>query len=535
MSEGVRSPDDVEHTRDGAAPGTEDNEQLDPRRWIALGVVLFANFMGAMDNFIVNVSAPTIEHHLHASFSQIQLIIASYSLTYGVGLVTGGRLGDIVGRKRMFRIGTFAFTATSLASALAPSASALIGFRLLQGFAAAAMLPQAMSIIQVTFPPRERAKAFGIFGAVNGSSAIAGQVLGGVLIRSNIFGLSWRAVFMVNIPIGIVSLVLSHSVLSETRRGRELGLGTRLDVVGVLLLGPAVFLTINPLARESSDGWHLVSDLQLVAAAILFFAFWFYESRLERGDAAPLIPLHLFSHPSFANGLYIRVLFGWTTASSFLAISYYLQSGNQLTALASGLMFVPLGAGFVFSNLISRRMLHRWWGRVVILGGTCQALGLLAMIAVASLPGGRHLPLLGVAFFLFGYGQGSIGIPINPITMLGLKPKDAGAASGVLLTVSMIASAMGVAVLGTVYIHLVGTHTGHASALETLHRYGHAFAITGWFSVGLSALLAGLAAFLPRSLGAAERIMGKHENSLEGPTEDPLAVGNLETLASSES
>ncbi len=481
----------------------EPEDYVDPRRWLSLGVLLFASFMGVVDSFIVNVSAPSIERALHASFGQIQLVIASYTLAYGVGLVTGGRLGDIIGRKKMFQIGTAAFTATSLASALAPNPSVLIAFRVLQGLSAAAMLPQVISLIQVSFPSRERPRAFGIFGAVNGSSAVAGQVIGGLLLRANIANLGWRTVFLVNIPVGVLSLIVSSIVVSD-RPGARGGRRPRLDIGGVALLGPAVFFVIYPLARESSDGWSLYSSLEVVLAAALFVSFWLYEARAE-GRIDPLVPLHLFAVRSFRNGLFARAAFSAGASTMFLCLSFYLQQGIGFSPLSSAAIFVFLGAGYVSSSLITRRLLPRFWARIMVYAGLGQIVSLTFLALVVTMGGGRHLVLLVIALCLFGSMQGLISTSNNPIGLHGLQPADAGAASGVLLTTQTVFSSIGVAVIGTIYIGVVHAYgRGPFSGLARLHHYGHAFEVALEVMIGLTLALSAISATMPRSLKEAD-------------------------------
>lgn len=477
----------------------------DPRRWIALAIVLFASFMGVVDSFIVYVSAPSIGRSLHANFGQLQLIIAGYTLTYGVGLVTGGRLGDIVGRKRVFQIGVAAFTMTSVASASAPNASWLIAFRFLQGLAAAAMLPQAISLIQVTFPQNERNRAFGVFGAVNGSASIAGQIMGGLLLRANVFGLGWRAIFMVNVPIGVVGFGLAAAVLQEMphRAGER---RSRLDVVGVVVLGSAVFLMIFPLTRHSTSAWDAASTGEVIIAAALVIVFMLHEARLERRRALPLVPLRLFRHRSYRNGLVLRLFFAAGSSAIFLGLAFYLQAGAGLSPLASAYEFTGLGVGFVASCLYAKRLLPRLWGGVVVLGGITNAVGLSLVAVIAAEGGPRQLGPLEIGLIIFGVGQGFIATAINPVALFGLKSDDAGAASGVLMTVQTIAASIGVATLGTLFISIAAGAGGKVGALQRLHHYGRGLEILAFLVAGIALIVGGIARILPRSFDSAKRL-----------------------------
>ncbi len=477
--------------------------------------------MGVVDSFIVYIASPSISASLHASFGEIQLVVAGYTLTYGVGLVTGGRLGDIIGRKKMFQIGTAAFTVTSLLSALAPNASLLVVARFLQGFAAAAMLPQVISLIQVSFPQHERNRAFGIFGAVNGSSAVAGQVIGGLLLKANIFGLGWRLIFMVNIPIGILSLVLSHLVLHEARDAN--GRSRRLDIVGMVSLGLAVFLVIYPLARRS-QGWSALSSAEVIVSGVLFVAFFLYEGRLERRGVMALVPLRLFRMYAYRNGLFLRLLFASGASSIFLGLSFYFQSGAGLSPLVAALVFVPVGVGFVLSSILTKRVLPKRWGGVVVFGSIMSAGGLTLIALVALMGGGRHLGLLEPGLSLFGFGQGFIATGINPIALFGLKDEDAGAASGVLLTVQTVAGSLGVAILGTLYISVVGSLGRSATSAQHLHHYGRALAVVACVVAGLVLVLGAIARVLPKSFAEAQRRDASDRARAEtgAPARDPM-------------
>ncbi len=224
---------------------------LDTRRWLALAVVVSASFMAIFDQFVVNVAIPTMQRDLHASFAQIQFVIAGYALAYAVTLITGGRLGDIYGRKRLFMLGMAGFTLASALCGLAPGPELLVGARLVQGFGAALMSPQVLSIIQVTFPPEERSKALGVYGAVIGIASLAGQALGGFLIRADLFGLGWRIVFLINLPIGGAALIAARALVPETRSAAA----TRLDLGGVAIVTAGLFLLTFPLVEGRDAGW----------------------------------------------------------------------------------------------------------------------------------------------------------------------------------------------------------------------------------------------------------------------------------------
>ncbi len=242
-------------------------ETLDPRRWIALAVILGALFLAVLDFLIVNIALPAIQTDLNASSAQLQLVVAGYGLAYAVSLITGGRLGDIYGRRRVFLCGVAAFTFASLLCGLAPTAPFLIAARVLQGGTAALMVPQIFSIIQVSFPPHERARAFAILGIVIGIASFLGNVLGGYLVSANIANLTWRPVFFVNLPVGLLSLLLTPRFVPESKAPHA----RNLDLIGVAMISLGLFLFIFPLAEGREAGWPLWAWLS-VGTSLLVFA-----------------------------------------------------------------------------------------------------------------------------------------------------------------------------------------------------------------------------------------------------------------------
>src|SRR5215472_5484620 len=235
-----------------AWPGADSSDvPPDPRRWPALWCVLTAAFMVLLDISIVNVAIPSIQQNLHASFGEVQLVLAGYALAYAVLLITGGRLGDIYGRKRMFMLGMGGFVVASALCGLAQNPTMLVTSRVLQGLMAALMYPQVLSVIQVLFPPRERGKAFGIFGAIIGLATISGPLAGGLIIRDDLSGGAWRWIFLVNLPIGIAALSAAWRVLPESRAPQA----TRLDLWGVGIVTAGLGLLVYPLVEGRDLGW----------------------------------------------------------------------------------------------------------------------------------------------------------------------------------------------------------------------------------------------------------------------------------------
>src|SRR3954452_10553053 len=248
----------------------------DPRRWKSLAVILAAAFLVGLDFFVVNISIPSIRSSLHATFAEVQLVIESYGLTYAVLLISGGRLGDIYGRKRMFMWGVAAFTAASLLCGIAPTPTFLIAARALQGVAGALLFPQVLSIMQVTFPVHERAKAFGLFGTVIGTSSFSGNVLGGLLVSANLFGSRWRPIFLINLPIGLVTVIAASKLVKETRSPKA----RRLDLGGVAIMTVALTLLLYPLIEGREAGWPGWAFACLAGVAPMMILFVQYEKRV---------------------------------------------------------------------------------------------------------------------------------------------------------------------------------------------------------------------------------------------------------------
>jgi EmrB/QacA subfamily drug resistance transporter len=442
-------------------PKKEASPRADPRRWLMLPVVLLVAFMGTLDTFIVNVAVPSIETHFHASFAEIQLVIAGYTLTFGVVLATGGRLGDLYGRKRFFLFGVAGFTLFSTLCGLAPSVTWLIIFRVFQGAMAALMLPQVISLLTISFLPEERGRAFSSYVTAMGLAAITGQVIGGLLIAANVLDLGWRSIFLINLPIGIVTLVAGWLLVHESR----VPSARRLDLGGVALLSIALFLLIYPLAEGSSLGWSFWSFLSLALALLLLTVFVFYERWLTQHGGAPVVPLALFQSRSFVAGVLSNFLVQILFAAILLLLPFYLQKGLNYSPLQSGLVVMVMGLAFMLSSSISSKVVEWLNWRALHLGAALVTLGyLLTLLAVLI-----FVPLYGIAPLLVGLfitssGNGTLTAPLINRALQGIDSSMAGAASGVYSTIHQVASALGVAVIGTIFVAILAHHAGLSSA-----------------------------------------------------------------------
>ncbi len=428
--------------------------QLDPRRWLALGVVLIAVFMQLMDISIVNVAIPSIQRDLDASYSQVQWVLAGYQLAFAVVLITGGRLGDIYGRKRLFLIGVSGFTIASALCGFAQSPVMLVSSRFLQGAMGALMFPQALSVTQVEFPQRERGVAFGITGAVIGLATISGPLLGGLLIAGNLFGLDWRPIFLVNLPLGVLAVVAAVVLLRESRAEGAL----RLDPGGVAIVSVALLMLIYPLVEGRDLGWPAWTFLLMAASVPVFWMFALYERRKTRRDNSPLVVLSLFGERALVSGLLLNLVFFSGVAAFFLTFSLFLQIGLGFTALHSGLTAIPFSFGTAIGSAVSVRLAPRLGRAILSLGCLLLVAGMLAVMATVSRYGEViHSWQLLPALVVCGLGLGLTIPPLLNVILAGISGRSAGSASGVLSTTQQVGGALGVAIIGVIFFGLLSS------------------------------------------------------------------------------
>ncbi|MDT0322841.1 MFS transporter [Streptomyces millisiae] len=433
-------------------------------------VVLFGSFMDLLDATIVTVAAPAIARDLGAGDAQIQWMIAAYVLALGSGLITGGRLGDQYGRKRLFMIGLAGFTATSALCALAADPATLIGTRAAQGLAGGIMVPQVFGIIRASFPPDARAKAFGAYGAVQGLASVAGPLLGGLLVDADLFGLGWRTIFWVNVPVSILALVIGAKVLPESRATST----ARLDLLGALLAASGVLLLLLPIVQAESWGWSWGSYALLAAGIVVLALFLAHERRLVGRGEEPVFDPSLLGIRAFTIGLGASVLFFGGIGSFFLTLSVYLQNGTDRTAWETGLVILPYALGSIITSGLGVALAAKA-GRALLIAGSltiaASQLVLLAVIADGEEPGYRYLAL---ALFIGGLGLGLAAPILVNVVLAGVPVRNAGAAGGVLSTANQIGGAIGIAGLGTVFFSAV---TGSTTGTPGLADHAHALSI----------------------------------------------------------
>ena len=433
------------------------------RRWLILGVVLVGSFMAILDVFIVTQGLPSIKTTLGAGVSDLELVVSAYSLVYAVFLITGGRLGDILDRKRIFLAGMTVFTIASALAGYAPSATFLIGARALQGFGAALMYPQVLSIIQVTFKGSERALALGLFAATGGIGAITGNIVGGLLIQINLGGLAWRPIFLVNVPIGIFGILAGFLVLHPSRTERA----PKLDLPGVGLISSFLVMLILPLAEGQQAGWPNWMLMLLVLSFPVLGIFVIYERRRTDKGEDPLVDMDLFRHRSFAVGIPLTLLYYVTASGLFFTLVLFLQSGLGYSPEISGLSFAMFNIGFITASLLGPRLVRRFGTRVLSLAYILETVGLgWIILALNSYGSGLTIYELAAPFIVFGGGAGFALSPLLSVILSGVPSKEAGEASGVVSTSFQIGNTIGISLFGLLFYRFLNGQQSSASYID---------------------------------------------------------------------
>jgi EmrB/QacA subfamily drug resistance transporter len=455
-------------------------------RWAALAVVLTGTFMVVLDFFIVNVAMPAMQSDLHAGTGAIEWVIAGYGLTFATFLITAGRLGDQLGRRRMFSLGLALFTLASAACGLAPSPAVLVGARLVQGLAAALLSPQVLSIIGVVYDGPDRVRAISIYGIVLGLAAGGGQLIGGVLVQADIAGLGWRTCFLINVPIGLIGLAVAARAVPESRAEGA----NRLDLVGTALITLALVDIVLPLVEGRQHDWPAWTWLCLGAAPITLGLFAAHQRRLSRRGGAPLLDPALFRERAFSAGLVTQLVFFASMASYFLVLALYLQQGRGLDALQAGLVFTILAAAYLVASAYAPGLTPRLGRRLPAIGGLVLAAGhALLALSVADVGTGGSIALLVPGMLLEGAGMGLVITPLTSTVLASMRPENAGAAAGALSTMQQVGNALGVAVTGVIFFGALDRGFGHAFevSLIQLALLGAAVTALTWLLPGREA------------------------------------------------
>jgi EmrB/QacA subfamily drug resistance transporter len=456
--------------------------------WRPVSIVMVGMFMAILDSFIVIVAGPAIQADLGASTGQLQWILAGYQLSYAVFMITGGRLADLFGRKRVFILGTTLFTLSSIACALAPEPVTLIVARIVQGLGAALVVPQVFAVVALLVTAQGRHRVFGVLGVVIGMATISGQLIGGLLIGADLFGSDWRSVFWVNVPIGLATVVLAALFVPESR----LPGGRRLDLPGVAALSVALLLLVLPLIQGRESGWPAWTWVSFVGSAAAFAGFVVIERGVERGGGDPLLRLSLFSQRSFSLGIALVMSVYALLSSYYLALSVSMQRGLGLSALGAGLVYTPAATTFFVFSMVAGRLVPKYGRRVLEFGSVVLASGYL-LTAVVLLSGPRLTPLLVIPTLMVqSVGGGLLITPLLNTVLSRVAPDTVGMASGALSTAQQVGGALGVAVIGAVFFNAFRPDVD-----GPVEAAGHAFAVASIGTFVIAAVAAGLLFLLP--------------------------------------
>ena len=423
------------------------------KRGLAMGVLIFASFMDLLDATIVNVALPSIRTDLDATGAQLEWVVGGYLLAFAVLMITGGRLGDIAGRRRIFVTGVVGFTLGSALACLAPTIGVLLAARVVQGAFAAMMVPQVLSSVQALYAPRERAAMFGVIGAVSGMSAVIGPVLGGWLVSSDAFGIGWRSIFLINIPVGVVLVVLALRWVPDTRSEHPL----RLDPLGLVLATTGLVGVVYALVEGRQQDWAAWIWAVGASGVLVLAAFVVQQVRRERATGSALLPMRLFADRGFSAGLVTQGAFQGALAGFALVLTVYVQTGLGWSAIHAGLTLLPFSLGAFVGTAVSVPLGMKLGKVVMVVGAGLQS---AATVWVLSVAGGQGDALstwdVAPALALSGIGLGLLVVPLVDVALATIPTSEAGAASGTYGTVQQVGAALGVAVIGTVFFAAAG-------------------------------------------------------------------------------
>ena len=456
-------------------------------RKIAVLVLMFATFMELVDTTIINIALPSIDADLDATSTQLEWMVSGYVLAFAVLVITGGRLGDIYGRKRLFIIGLTGFTIASAACAYATSADMLVVSRLIQGAFGALLIPQGLSIIQVLFAPKERAGVFAALGLVSGMAAVTGPLLGGYLITENAFDLGWRSVFIINVPVGILLLIAAVIFIPESKSEQKV----QLDVLGVLLISSALFLLIFGLIEGRPLGWPVEILVMIGLSPVLIAIFIWQQKRRARLTGSALVPPSLFASRGYSAGVIVQMTFGGAIVTFFLIFIIYLQVALAFTPIQAGIATLPFSVGALIGSGASVPLVPRL-GKYLILAGSITLMsGYFWITRIVETKGDALTGAdLIAAMAVSGLGLAFVVIPLNDVALAETPITNAGAASGVLGTFGQIGAAVGIAVVGVVFFGTIDEVFAPAIVRE-------AFLNGMWIPIGSLVLAAVASTLLP--------------------------------------
>ncbi|HWG26852.1 MFS transporter [Actinospica sp.] len=474
------------------------------RKWLGLSAILAATLMDLLDSTVLNIAGPAIHRSLGGSTAALQWFSAAYTLALAAGLLVGGRLGDMYGRRRMLLGSAVGFTAASVACAFAWSPTSLIAARAVQGLIAAMMVPQSFGLLRDLFPGKEMSKAFALFGPAIGLSTILGPVVAGALVNANILGTGWRSVFLINLLLGGYTIVLGRRTLPNSAPTAR---GSRLDLVGALLGGAGMTMLIYPLIEGRESGWPAWCFALMVGSVPVFALFVLRQRLLGRrgGASSPLIDLGVFRNRSYTSGLVFILSFFGVVVGFSLAFGLFLQLGLGYSAMHASLTSTSLAAGAFVGSALSGTLGPKLGRRIIHLGLAVMGVGTIGLLLVLDHAGaGVSGWDMSAPLAVYGLGMGAIFVPLFGLVIGDVPTHQIGSASGVLECVQQFGAALGVAVLGTVFFNAFGAHAYAAPASAV-----HAAKLIGEIALGLTAISFLLVFLLPRhgqpEHGAAEQ------------------------------
>lgn len=456
---------------------------------IMLAIVLAGELMAVLDASVVDTALPSIQADTSASAAGLQWIHAAYGLALALGLITGGRLGDLYGRKRTFLLGAGAFTAASLLCSLAAGPAALIAARAVQGAGAAVMVPQVLATVHVAFDGSDRAKAFGLYGTVMSVGSVAGPVLGGVLIQADLFGLSWRSLFLINVPLGIATVLLGHRYLTESHNRQAL----RLDLLGMVLSALGLLLIAYPLSAGGSHHWPWWTFTAMAAGVAVLVGLVFQQRNKTCKDGSSLVVLSLFSGRPFSGGLTAQLVLGLLSGLFFMCWTLFMQQGLGLSPLRAAIGFLLLTLAEIGGAWLAMTAVARHQRRVPQVGALLAALALTVFhLLVTTYGTGLSMTAMALPVLALGLGLGMIGAPLTDLTLGRVGEAHAGSASGLFNTATHLGIALGVVLTGVVFF----SHDQTAAARGT--DVADAFTATLPYVIGGLLTMWALMFFLPR-------------------------------------
>ncbi len=434
------------------------------RQSLAMAALLCASFMDVMDTMITNVALPSIQGDLGASPVELEWTIAGYMIAFATTLLLGGRLGDRFERRTLFALSLLGFLLGSLGAALAWNGASLVGFRIVQGAMAGLMIPQVLAYVQVLYPPEKRAPLYAAIGSMSVLGTVVGQLLGGWLVTVDAFGMGWRSIFVINVPIGLIALVVAVGCLPRAVSAQRQGL----DVAGAALSGGAIFLFVFALTTGHLNRWQWWIWALMAVAVVMFVAFARLERRLTESGGVPLVSSELFQVRSFSGSALVQLLFAFGSGSYAMVLGFYLQQIIGLSPLAFGLILLPISLGAMAGSGIAVPLSKRHGVGLVLIGGLLQstAFAWLRLVIEAGSPFNPWalVPPMAAA----GVGLIFVAMPLVDIALREVAPDLAGTASGVLNTVQQTGSALGIAAAGGLYFAIQESSGALAAELASL-------------------------------------------------------------------